>query len=175
MGKPRHKNNRDEVPGVSNNSGRGPTEDVQEAEDSVELRSISDLSPVDKIDLLNAYKAIHDYVPYPDVHAKDWILEIVKSGYQAWVNERIQELFGESKSTPGTQSQFTQAEIISLKALAQAVQQKKSPATAQPVIKPLATPPLERSPQLVNSQAYIKSQEDFLQQLAKMDRSGPEF
>jgi hypothetical protein len=171
MGKPRRKQNGGEVlPKQS-----VPPEESPKEEDPLIVRSISDLNPVQKIELLNAYKALYDDVPPTADDQRVWIYNILKTGYQAWVNERIQELFGVGKTQALSVGQFNDAEVAALKALAQAVQQKKQ-APAAPVQPVKSTPSLPRQPQPpVNTTAYIKSQEDFLQQLAKLDREGPEF
>lgn len=171
------RNNGNEVSNVQDDFASGEAEEVHNTEAEVVVRSLNDLNMVERVELLNAYKSIHSKLP--EVKASSWILTILKAEYQSWVDSKMAELFGESSPS---QSQFSDSEIVALKALAQTVISRKqaspSPSPSpqpQPQRKAAPAPRSNYEKSSVQSEEYIRAQNDFLTQLAKMERDGPEF
>lgn len=161
----------DNLPGVPGGSSPGTDGDLSEGgiHMATRPRPASELSMVERIELLNVYKAIHGDIPRKAGENKEWVQSIVQAEYQAWVDSKMAELFGDTKPKAPT-SAFSEEETVALKALAQAVAKRKAPAA--PANAAPKAPPADKP---FTTERYIKGQEDFLQQLAKLDREGPNF
>ena len=143
----------------------------------VENVNIGDLSMERRVELLNALAKIKKSPP----RVKNFdaqIQYIIIEAFYAWIDRKMLSLMGGSAGA--SPEAFTDVEIGALKALAarvleKAPQKSQNPEVPRPQPKAIKDPVPAAQPPSLDSEKWRKAQQGFLDQLHKMDQSGPEF
>ena len=172
------------LPGVSGLSGvrtdnpdRKPQE-VSPAPEKVAKRSltIGELSLDEKVSILNALRAIRSKTP----KVKDQKAQaLIDALYVKWVDETMLQILAPQAASQS----FQQQEIDALKVLAQTILQRQQGSAARPAPAPMVPRTGANSQPVpqplvdggVNDAKFRKAQMDFLQEISKLEREGPEF
>ena len=126
---------------------------------------IKELTAIEKIDLLDAFKFLLDV--NLKVKSTPEIIETINSMFKDWVKKSIDEIM-----TPSAHSFFTNDEISVLKTLVTTIVNKSKSNSSEIPNSSKKISPLKES---LNIEKYQKEQENILSKLDKMEKEGPVF